>query len=377
MSNTGKASVSILVLLFVAGLLVSGIFGFIILNQQQTTYNGKIKTLQNQVSTLQGFQNTTSQIINIYQNGTSLSDLYQNVKDSIVLIQGTTSTETVQGSGFVYDFSGRMVIVTNYHVVAGVESGTLSVTFPNGNGYGATVLGSDPYSDLAILNVNAQQSEFKPLQIVSSSSISVGDTVIAIGNPYGLICSMTTGIVSQLGRTLPETETIGHYSIANVIQTSAPINPGNSGGPLLNADGKVIGITAAVVSDSQGLGLAIPSNAILREVSALVNTGSYSGHTYLGVSGQSDMSYDVAKQLGVNVTYGWLIDTVTSGGPSANILQNGDIIIALNHNKIINHDALAAYLEENNLPGQSLVVTVIRNNSQLDETVVLGTRPAP
>ena len=187
--------------------------------------------------------------------------------------------------------------------------------------------------------------------------------------------SLTTGVVSALGRTITE-DTAGGYAIANIIQTSTPINPGNSGGPLLNAVGNVVGITTAIVSDSQGLGFAIPSNTILREVSALINTGSYSGHSYLGVTGQ-DMDYSLAQQYGASVTYGWRIESIVSGGPSDGKLNVGDIIIAMGNQTIRNNDDLASYLEENTLPGDSLVLTVMRNNQQTDVTVVLGTRPQP
>ena len=226
-----------------------------------------------------------------------------DVRNSIVLIEGDISGGTQQGSGFVYDFSGRTVVLTNYHVVKGTTD--LSVTFADGNGYSATVLGTDPYSDLAVLSVNAPASEFKPLDIVSSSTLAVGESVIAIGNPYGLVGSLTTGVVSALGRTITE-DIAGDYAIANIIQTSTPINPGNSGGPLLNAVGNVVGITTAIVSNSQGLGFAIPSDTILKEINDLITTGSYDGHSYLGVEGE-DMSYSLAQQTGASVTYGWRI----------------------------------------------------------------------
>jgi S1-C subfamily serine protease len=307
------------------------------------------------------------------QNGTSLADMYANVKDSVVLIQGDTSDGSVQGSGFVYNFADRTIVLTNYHVVQGTSS--LSVTFSDGNGYSASVLGTDPYSDLAVVSVNAPASEFKPIQIVSSSTLRQGEQVIAIGNPYGLVGSLTTGVVSALGRTITE-DTAGGYAIANIIQTSTPINPGNSGGPLLNAVGNVVGITTAIVSDSQGLGFAIPSNTILREMSALISTGSYSGHSYLGVMGQ-DMDYSLAQQYGASVTYGWRIESIVSRGPSDGKLNVGDIVIAMGNQTIKNNDDLASYLEENTLPGDSLFLTVVRNNQQIDVTLVLGTRPSP
>jgi len=374
--NTHKrASTSLLALLFTAGLLVGAIVTFYITFQKMTELRDEVAELQSQLSDLSGVQNATYQNITIYQNSTALADIYATVRDSVVLVQGTTSDGGVQGSGFVYQSSGRMVVVTNYHVVHGTSA--LSVTFSNGNGYSATALGTDPYADLAVLSVdNAPANEFKPVEIVSSSTLRVGEPVIAIGNPYGLVGSLTTGVVSALGRSITEEDFAGGYAIANIIQTSTPINPGNSGGPLLNAVGKVVGVTTAIVSESQGLGFAVPSNTILREISSLIDTGTYTGHSYLGVSGQ-DMSYNIAQEIGASVTYGWRIAAVTSGGPSDGILNTGDIIIALNDNPIRNNDDLASYLEEKTLPGQRLVLTVVRGSSTTDVSVILETRPTP
>lgn len=368
-----KASASILILLFVAGLLVGGLLIFYVSYRQVSSLNGQITNMQTSISNLDGHQNVTYQNITILQNGTSLADIYSNLRNSVVLVQGDTSDGGVQGSGFVYDFNGRTVVLTNYHVVQ--DTTGLSVTFSDGHGYSATVLGTDPYSDLAVLSVNnAPASEFKPVTIVSSAPLRVGEPVIAIGNPYGLVGSLTTGVVSATGRSIIE-DTAGGYAIANIIQTSTPINPGNSGGPLLNSVGNVVGITAAIVSDSQGLGFAIPSNTILREISALITTGSYKGHSYLGVTGE-DMSYSVAQQMGVNVTYGWRLGSVAIGGPSAGKLAVDDIIIAMNGQAIKNNDDLASYLEEHTMPGDNLVLTVVRGHSQIPITITLGTRPA-
>jgi S1-C subfamily serine protease len=368
-----KASASILILLFVAGLLVGGLLLFYVSYRQVSSLNGQIANLQTSISNLEGLQNATYQNITILQNGTSLVDIYSNLRNSVVLVQGDTSDGGVQGSGFVYDFNGRPVVLTNYHVVQ--DTTNLSVTFSNGHGYSSTVLGTDPYSDLAVISVNnAPSSEFKPVTIVSSAPLRVGEPVIAIGNPYGLVGSLTTGVVSATGRTIIE-DTAGGYAIANIIQTSTPINPGNSGGPLLNSVGNVVGITTAIVSDSQGLGFAIPSNTILREISALVATGSYKGHSYLGVRGE-DMSYSIAQQMGVNVTYGWRLESVNSGGPSAGKLAVNDIIIAMNDQTIKNNDDLASYLEAYTMPGDNLVLTVVREHSQIPITITLGTRPA-
>jgi len=176
------------------------------------------------------------------------------------------------------------------------------------------------------------------------------------------------------------------------VQISAPINPGNSGGPLLNYAGSVIGITTAIVSNSQGVGFAIPSDTILREIASLINTGSYTKHSLLGIS-STDMTYDLAKAMRVNVTYGVLVIQVTQGGPAQQAglrggtsqvqisgrtyTISGDIIIALNGTAIINGDNLSSYLEAKTSPGNKLVVTIIRGNNKLNVTVVLGTRPPP
>jgi S1-C subfamily serine protease len=199
-----KASASLLALLFAAGLLVGGLLSFYITFQQVTNLSNEVASLESQVSELRGAQNLTYQSIAIYQNATALADIYAGVRDSVVLVQGTTSDGGVQGSGFVYASSNRNVVITNYHVVH--DTSSLSVTFSNGNGYSAAVLGTDSYSDLAVLSVDAPASEFKPVEIVSSSTLRVGDPVIAIGNPYGLVGSLTSGVVSALGRTLRNCE---------------------------------------------------------------------------------------------------------------------------------------------------------------------------
>jgi len=369
-----KASTSLFALLFAAGLLVGALATFYVTFQETNKLSDQVADLQNQLSNLSSFDNATYQNVTIYQNSTSLATIYANVSRSVVLVQGTTSDGSVQGSGFVYKFQDRMVVITNYHVVH--DTSALSVTFSNGNGYPASVLGTDPYADLAVISVDAPATEFAPVKIVSSSALRVGEPVIAIGNPYGLVGSLTTGVVSGLGRSITEEDFAGGFSIANIIQTSTPINPGNSGGPLLNAVGNVVGITTAIVSDSQGLGFVVPSNTILREIASLIDSGAYSGHSYMGVSGQ-DMSYNTAQQTGASVTYGWRIASVTTGGPSDGILNVNDIIIALNGTPIRNNDDLASYLEEKTQPEQSLVLTVVRGSSTINVTVILGTRPSP
>jgi S1-C subfamily serine protease len=383
-------------------LVAGGLIGYSISN---VTISGSVSDLQDQVSALQGqVSNLQSAQNTANPNGTyivgenaSLAPLYAQVKDSVVVIRGLTVQydvfrrayySQVQGSGFVYNFTGQMVVITNYHVVQDVLN--ITVTFIDGNSYEATVLGSDPYSDLAVLSTNASQTEYKPLEIVSSSTLEVGDAVIAVGGPYGLAGSMTSGIVSALGRTI--TDETSSYPIANVIQTSTPINPGNSGGPLLNYQGQVVGITTAIVSDSQGVGFAIPASAILREIESLVTEGTYNQHPWLGASG-TDMTYELAQTMNVNVTYGWLIAQVASGGPAdeaalqggtqqatvagQTVTIGGDIIIAFSGTRIRGTDDLSTYLEERTLPGQTIDVTIIRDGQTMTLQLKVGTRPPP
>ena len=215
--------------------------------------------------------------------------------------------------------------------------------------------------------------------------------MVVIGNPYGLANSMTFGIVSQLGRTIQEATT-GNFSISGVIQFSAPINPGNSGGPLLDSSGTIIGITTAVVNGSQGLGFAIPSSTILRELPSLITTGTYAAHPYLGITG-ADMNYQLALASNTNVTYGVLIESVIAGGPASKAglvagtkpvtvdgsqyLVGGDIIVSINGVRIVNEDALSTYLEQNTSAGQTIQVGVISSGHLTTMSLTLGTRPAP
>jgi S1-C subfamily serine protease len=251
------------------------------------------------------------------------------------------------------------------------------------------VIGSDAYSDLAVITILAPTDEFHPLEISSSSNLKVGDPVVAIGSPFGLGGTMTSGIISQLGRTI-EDSVAGSFPIADIIQTSAPINSGNSGGPLLNYQGEVIGITTAIISNSNSLGFAIPSNTILREIGSLADTGSYNQHSWLGISG-TDMSYGIAQAIGVNTTYGWLITQVTTGGAAYAaglkggnqqvrvmdqwVIIGGDIIISVDGTRIVDGDSMMSYLEENTTPHQIIQMTIVRNHQLLTIPVELGQRP--
>jgi len=328
--------------------------------------------------------------------------IYRSSNESVVTVDGfTTATvsgifgsgsvaEEILGSGFTLNYDNANYIVTNFHVVDGVTN--MTAIFWNGDAYPASVVGTDPYSDLAIVKVpTAPASEFHPLTLSSSSSIQVGDPVAAIGNPFGLAGSLTVGVVSQLGRTITEV-TSGNYSIADIIQFSAPINPGNSGGPLFDANGQVIGLTTATVNGSQGVGFAIPSDAVSREIGSMVANGTYSAHPYLGI-GTADMYYQLAQANGNNVTYGVLIENIVPGGPAAtagiqagtkqttvegrSYITGGDVIVSINGTRIVNHDALASYLEEHAKAGHVLAVSVMRGTTLRTFDVVVGARPPP
>ena len=360
-------------------------------NRQIASLNDQISQLHNRLSYLGGkIQNASSQYILSY------SKIYEIAKDSVVVVQGKILGESpffgeeyikVQGSGFVYNYSGAIIIITNNHVVEGALN--LTVSFLNGNSYPAKIVGRDPYSDLAILSTNAPISELKPLAIASSSTLNVGQPVVAIGNPFGLAGSITTGVISQLGRSMSESAT-GGYLIADVIQISTPINPGNSGGPLLNMFGEVIGITTAIIQNAQGVGFAIPSDTILRELPYLIKGEEYP-HPWLGVKG-INMNFDIAKAMNVNVTYGWLIVEVLPNSPAEKaglkggtrttyvdrlqVKIGGDIIIMMNGTRIRNGDDLSTYLERNTKPGQIVQITVIRSGKTVNVTLKLGARPS-
>ncbi|MGA3406466.1 MAG: trypsin-like peptidase domain-containing protein [Candidatus Bathyarchaeia archaeon] len=315
------------------------------------------------------------------------ADIYANSSQSVVTVLGANSNSSVLGTGFVITYNHSYYIITNFHMVDGYVNST--VTFSDGNGYPARVVGSDGYSDLAIVSVNSPLSELHPLQLGSSSNLKVGETVVAIGNPYGLSNTVTVGIVSHTGRSL-QTGLSGNFAIADTIQFSAPINPGNSGGPLINSDGMVVGITTASVTNSQGLGFAIPSDTISRELPSLVTNGGYNKHPYFGVQ-VVDMNYGLSQAMQTNVTSGVLIEHVLPDGPASqaglrggtqqvtieqqDYIIGGDIITTINGHKIVNYDSFSAYLEENATSGQTIQVGIIRAGNYMILTVQLGTRP--
>jgi len=395
--------------IILAVLLASVVIVFDVqLTQERADANATVSNLRSTIASLQNTNSLLKSQLSALSGGSNSTLLapdaeaiYRNANASVVTVQGVqtvstltffgvqTTYESVLGSGFVIKYNSSYYIVTNYHVINGDSN--ISVTFWDGNAYPAKVIGTDPYSDLAVLTVNAPSDEFIPLQLTTSSTLVVGEPVFAIGNPYGLSGSFTYGIVSQLGRTIQESTTNG-FSIPDIIQFTAPINPGNSGGPLLNSQGMVVGITTAIVSGSQGLGFAIPSDTILRELPSLISTGSYNLHPYLGIT-EVDMNLQLAQAMGVNVTYGVLVETVVPGGPASKAgleggnttvviagqqyLIGGDIIVSVNGTRIINSDALSTYLEEHTIAGETVQLGIIRNGEFMTVSLTLGARPPP
>ena len=324
----------------------------------------------------------------------SISNIFKDVQGSVVQITRENKQApdspgdenvTSLGSGFVFDKEGR--IITNHHVVQ--DSKSVDVTFIDGNRYVASVVGSDPFNDVAVIKITQNISEkLRPLILGNSSAVEVGDQVIAIGNPYGLAGSMSLGIVSQKGRLI-STEGSA-FSIPSVIQTDALINPGNSGGPLLNTQEEVIGMnTAGVLSDSgafSGIGLAVPSNTISKIVPVLISKGNYT-HPWLGISASSLTSKLTENFENLSRDFkGVYVDSITKNGPADKAGLRGsttdqygdkhgtDIITAVDNRNVTYMEDLVSYLDENKKPGEKLNLTVLRNQSYLDIGVLLGDR---
>jgi S1-C subfamily serine protease len=322
-----------------------------------------------------------------------LPDLFQKVEKSVVQITDSSEIDIFEsrlGSGFVYDDNGH--IITNHHVVSG-GGNRLDITFPDGTVYRSSLIGSDPSADIAVLYVEEVSKEkLLPLSLADSSNVRVGERVAAIGNPFGLSGSLSTGIVSGVGRQIPAQEEEG-FTIPDIIQTDAPINPGNSGGPLLSMRGEVIGINSAIYSTTgqfAGVGFAIPSNTIAQVVPSLITTGSYQ-HPWLGVAGR-DMTPGIADRLGLDEPRGFLVMDVITGSPAekAGIQRGnedtvidgipmklgGDVIIAVDNNTVRKIDDILAYVEMKKSVGDNLKLTILREGQTMEVTAALAARPS-
>ena len=327
-----------------------------------------------------------------------LVNLYQRVNPAVVYIEVLTGQPEEQmslgtGSGFVVDTEGH--IVTNNHVV---EYGDLvQVTFSNGNVTRATLVGQDPYSDLAVLKVDVPAEQLVPLELGDSDALQVGQRVIAIGNPFGLTGTMTVGISSALGRSLPTQvlQSGGNFSNPEIIQTDAAINPGNSGGPLLDLRGRVIGVNTAIRSTTNvnsGIGFAVPANTLKRILPYLIEEGTYH-YPYLGIVSNTRFTMaELAEHLELPVTHGVLIAQVQPGTAAQRaglrggdkeveilgekIMAGGDIIVAIDGHELQTFEDLNAYLVRETEVGQRVVLTIIRDGEKLEVPVTLGERPA-
>jgi S1-C subfamily serine protease len=321
----------------------------------------------------------------------TLPELFTRVEKSVVQITDSDQTSPLDsrlGSGFVYDDNGH--IITNHHVVNG--GGRIDVTFLDGTVYRATLMGSDPYTDLAVLYVkDVPPEKLVPLPLADSTIVRVGEQVAAIGNPFGLSGSMTAGIISGVGRLIPN-DLAGQFSIPDVIQTDAPVNPGNSGGPLLNMRGEVIGINSAIYSttgQSAGVGFAIPSNTMTKVVPSLITNGSFQ-HPWLGVSG-TDMTPGIAAALGLNQPRGLLVVDVVDGSPAAqagirggddprsidgrDINLGGDVITAIDDKTVRKIDDILVFLEREKTAEDNLKLTILRDGQLQDINIALAARP--
>lgn len=305
-------------------------------------------------------------------------------------------TEDGQGSGFVYDSLGH--IVTNYHVVEGYQ--TVEVRFTSGFMAYGTVVGTDLDSDLAVVKVDMPAEQLRPLPLGDSSALKVGQTVVAIGNPFGLESTMTVGIISALGRTLDSERSSpdgNFFTAGDIIQTDAAINPGNSGGPLFNINGEVVGVNRAIRTFNQndtgepvnsGIGFAISVNIVKRVVPVLIETGEYN-YPYLGISSFPSLTLDVINELGLKQYTGAYVTNVVPGGPAdqagiragstptsfPTLNAGGDLIIAIDGRSVRTFDELLAYLITNKGPGDTVVLTVLRGEEQLDISITLDRRP--
>lgn len=320
----------------------------------------------------------------------TLVELFEKSESGVVRIDVdkiNSSRETGSlGSGFVFDDLGH--IITNAHVVESASS--VTITFLDGSQYNAQIIGLDKFTDIAVIKVEEKPRYLHPLQMGDSSTLKVGEQVAAIGNPFGLSGSMTSGIVSQIGRLLPSQDT--GFSIPNVIQTDAAINPGNSGGPLLNMAGKVMGINTAIQSgtgQSAGIGFAVPSNTILKVVPVLIEEGKYS-HPWIGISGK-DIDPELAKVRDLDQSKGFLIVTVVPGSPAEiaglkgvseikiigdkEYPADGDIIISVDGKEVRKISDILIHLQEEKSVGDEMILGILRDGEVMHIILALVERP--
>jgi len=330
----------------------------------------------------------SSQVVNPAIQQDKLIALYQAVNPGVVTILAGDAL----GSGWVYSADGY--IVTNSHVV-GTEK-KVEVDFTTGNKVYGNVVGTDQNSDLAVIKVTVSADQLHPLSLGDSDGLKVGQAVAAIGDPEALLGSMTTGIISALGRSQPsnaQSTSGGYYATGDIIQTDALLNHGNSGGPLLNLDGQVVGVNYAIQIDTQtgassGIGYAISVNTVKRVVPELITNGKFA-YPYLGISTQDNLPLNVIDALGLKSTIGAYVSDVVANGPAdkaglkagtvatslPQFKSGGDLIIAVDGQTVLVFDDMMRYLVLHKSPGDSITLTVLRGSDKLDIQLTLGTRP--
>ena len=324
-----------------------------------------------------------------YSTNLSLIEIFEKSEPGVVRVNvqrsETADITSGVGSGFVFDKKGH--VITNAHVVDDAKK--VVVTFLDGRSYIAEVIGADEYTDIATIRVNADLELLHPLSLGDSSNLKVGEEIAAIGNPFGLSGSMTSGIVSQLGRLLPSGS---GYSIPDVIQTDAAINPGNSGGPLLNMRGEIVGINTAIQSatgEFTGVGFAIPSKTVAKIVPTLIEKGEYK-HPWIGISGV-DIDPDYAKVLELQDAVGFLIVTVVDDSPASkagligsektievdgvNYSTGGDIILKVDGIEVRKIDDILIHLQRAKTIGDEMVLDILRDGRTTSITIILEERP--
>ena len=319
----------------------------------------------------------------------SLMEIFEKTEASVVQVNVRSADGRItpgnMGSGFVYSDDGY--IITNNHVIDNAEK--VTITFLDGESYIAQIIGTDSDLDLAVLKVKTGSTYLQPIPIGDSSQLKVGQEIAAIGNPFGLSGSMTSGIISQMGRLLPQDS---GYSIPDVIQTDAAINPGNSGGPLLNMKGEVVGINTAIQSatgEFTGVGFAVPSNTVKKVIPVLIEEGIFH-HPWMGISG-SDVDPELAKVRELNSSKGFLIATVIEGSPAEDAgLQgvtdtkeidgreyplDGDIILKIDDVVVRKISDILVYLQREKSIGDEMIMTINRDGMLIEKVLVLGERP--
>jgi 2-alkenal reductase len=335
-------------------------------------------------------------VIDIVDQQDQFVRLYQEVNPGVVAIRVLSEQGGGLGSGFVIDKDGH--IITNYHVVQ--DATELEIDFPSGYKTRAEILGTDLDSDIAVLKVEAPPDELMPLALGDSDAVKVGQVVIAIGNPHGFESTMTTGIVSSKGRTmqsLHEAPGGGSFTAGDIIQTDAAINPGNSGGPLLNLNGEVIGVNVAIETSNfniqgqpvnSGIGFAVSINIVKRVVPVLLEEGSYD-YPYIGIRTISEINLFEKEALNLSRTYGVYIMEVTPGSPandagliagteqtdSPGLYSGGDLIISIDGVTVRDFNEMISYLIKHKSPGDNVIMTVIRDEQEIDLDLTLGKRP--